>query len=303
MSQALLSQLNQLPLDRKVSIRGEEAWLCCPFHNSGMETTPSLKITLYGEFSDRYFCFACRKAGHFNEIAEIYKLEGIDSKFSSKDNVSFSFRHLTAYESEVSIDESKTFKWNDKYDWRGIPGWLMRKAKARVNKTSHPLVPPRVIFPVLVYDEKLGEVTATLNAPKRDSSGKKTEMSYVNSSGSWKNSSLFGHHLANLKRFQNKNLWIAEGPRDVLHLLASNCRAVGLLGSSCSEDQCELIRMLNPKKILVATDADEAGENAAESISDGLSDDFPLVRIRWKEGTDPCDYNSEYLRRIDRRYQ
>lgn len=301
MSDDLLNQIYKLPAHRKVSNRGDGILICCPFHGGGAERTPSCKISIEGEFKNRYFCFACRDSGHFNTIAEMYGLEGVDDKFSPNNSSGFSFKDMTK-KSYDEMPEERTFAWNIKYDWRTIPGKLVKRTGARVTQIKDATTDPRLIFPVKVYGETLGYVTALMNDPKRDSSGKKIELSYVNTKGDWKNGALFCHDLAKLDRFKGRNLWVVEGPRDTLHTLAGNVRAVGMLGSYLSPEQAELIRLLNPPRVMIATDGDDAGEKAAESIYDQLGDSLPISRIKWGKGKDPVDYPRQYIRKIDRRY-
>lgn len=63
------SVLSAMGLD--YSVRGEDAWLCCPFHE---EATPSFHIKLDGGL---YYCFGCSaKGGDLLELAKEYKKLG-----------------------------------------------------------------------------------------------------------------------------------------------------------------------------------------------------------------------------------
>ena len=301
MNYELIQQIEQLPYDRNSSIRSEGAWICCPFHGGGIETEPSMKIDISGEFHHTFYCFACHAKGHWNKIAELYGLDGLDTRFTPESSVlDFDFEDFANSDLNMSRDID-TFEWKENIPWRGISGKTVRKYKGRVSNVLHVLDDPYLLLPVTMGNQRVGEVRALTVEARRDKTGKKIQTSYKNSKGSWKQEYLFGFDQANKKRMRKRPLWIVEGPRDTLHVADAGCRVVGLLGSSLS-DRGDMIRLLDPPLILSATDDDEAGDNAHDSIEEELEDDFTIVRICWGNGRDPCDISKKQIRKKDAKW-
>ena len=233
-------------------------------------------------------CFGCHAKGHWNKIAEIYGLDGLDTRFTPESSVlDFNFEDFADADLNMSRDVD-TFEWKENIPWRGISGKTVRRYGGRVSNVLHVLDDPYLLLPVTMGGVRVGEVRALTVEPKRDKTGKKIQTSYKNSKGNWKQEYLLGYDQANLKIMRNRPLWIVEGPRDVLYTASTGCRTVGLLGSSLSQ-RGDMIRLLDPPLILSATDDDDAGESAHESIEEELENDFTIVRIRWGKGKDPCD--------------
>ena len=299
----------QHDLGMRTKANGDELWIRCPYHGGGRERTPSMRITISegSSFFLRAKCHGCGKFVHYNDIAEVYGLMKTDKNFKAIGVKGLNFRNKI--EKRIATEEGRDFKlstfdWPRDRDWRTIPGSVVIKNKGVLTDTRHDLEEPRLAFPVTVWKETKGYVYALLHDPKRDATGKKVEIAYINSPGPWKEQCVFGFDRARLllKKFPNYPLWLVEGPRDRLWLEAGKCIAVSTLGSSFSEEKAQLIKILNPHRLLVATDNDEAGNKLAAEVHDYLERSVPLTRIKWKEGQDPCDVTHKRLRKINERY-
>ena len=296
--------------DLALKIGTSDLWIRCPFHSGGREKTPSLRITIDdgSSFYQQCKCMGCGWGPHhYNELADHFGLAKTDKNFKALGTKRLGFRRKL--DKKVAEAEGRdfirsTFDWPIDREWRGIPGSIVLKNKAVLTEVRHDLEEPRLAFPVTLWGEVKGYVYAMIRDPKRDSDGNKLEVSYINSSGPWKEKCLFGYDLARklLKKHPNRPVWVVEGPRDVTHLQAANCIVVGCLGSSFSKEKAELIRMLNPKKLLVATDNDDAGNKLAATINGMLKHDIHLVRIKFKKGCDPVDTPRPKLKEINKRH-
>lgn len=293
--------------DRKVTIKNDGIWLCCPNpkHSGGMERTPSLRIKVEGtKYPNTFKCFGCEWKGHYNDIAKMLELEKVDKDFRPIGVRQLSFKERIKKDKFEAEFRRSTFKWPENRMWRGIKAKTIINRGAELTETDNALDEPRLIFPVKMWGEDVGYIYALINDPKRDEDGKKLEVSYLNSKGPWKEKSLFGFDEARrkLKKYPWKPLWLVEGPRDRFILIESGAIAVANIGSSFSNEKVELITLLNPHRLLVASDNDSAGNKLAASVHEKLHGKVSMTRIKFKEGEDPFDQGHKKLRKINERF-
>jgi 5S rRNA maturation endonuclease (ribonuclease M5) len=73
---------------------------------------------------------------------------------------------------------------------------------------------------------------------------------------------------------------IVEGPMDCVKLAEANiCYSVAILGSSISQQQCTFIKKCNIDTVIIATDNDEGGEIARDSIIKYLGKNYKYINI------------------------
>lgn len=301
MSILLSQKILELPADRKVTIKGGDAWICCPYHSGGFERTPSCKITLNGQHAGVFYCFGCHEKGHYNQIADKFKVSRLDGDGpSGATSMLFDFRKMKSQNDQEVFEPEMTFDWNPKVSWRGIDGQVVSDFSGKVfeYRNADKVTENRLYLPVFLDKETIvGSITALCRDPLRDRSGSKIEKSYINSKGHWRGNSLYGYHLACMKKYAGKPLVLVEGPRDTMHTYATGHRVCGVLGSALTENQSDLIRLMDDVPfIIAATDGGEAGNHAAESIRDLLQPDLKVVRLKFPEDKDPCDYSVDKLR-------
>lgn len=95
-----------------------------------------------------------------------------------------------------------------------------------------------------------------------------------------KQNHLFNYWIAKTCINNNHTLIITEGPTDCIRLEeAGICNSVAILGSSISQQQCTFIKRCNINKIIIATDNDEGGEIASESIIKNLGKDYEYSKL------------------------
>ena len=279
----ILSEL--FKTDRQPTVKNDGIWIRCtnPEHSGGQERTPSLRIRVENtKYPNTFWCFGCGWKGHYNDIAKMLGLQKIDKDFRPVGFRKLSFREKQKTQS-ISQFKSSTFKWPDDKEWRGVKGKTINRYGAELSDIRHDLEEPRLIFPVKMWGENVGYIYAMIRDSQRDENGRKLEKSYINSSGPWKEKALFGFDRARrlLKKYPDYPLWIVEGPRDVFHVSEAGCIVVGNIGSSFSKEKADLIVILNPKRLLVASDADSAGNKLAASVKEHMKGRVSLTRIKF----------------------
>lgn len=99
---------------------------------------------------------------------------------------------------------------------------------------------------------------------------------------------------------RNHSIIITEGPTDCIKLAeAGICNSVALLGSSISWHQSTFIKKCNINKIIIATDNDEGGEVAKESIIKNLGKNYTYTNIELPMN-DLGDMNTKQIQELFR---
>lgn len=286
----VLSQINSLSSRFDPKNKGDHVMVKCPFHAGGNERTPSCGINLskpripVGVFN----CLACKTNGSWNKFAAATGLKGFKAADQINDVYSFTI-------SDTSKKENQKIK---KEDYNNLPYWpknkIWRKIEPRIVRLYEGSLPENpwfeddfLYFPVVINNDYVGGIYA------RKIVSKKTKAeglpSYINTSGAWMKQALFGYNIA---KKQRGPLWIEEGPRDVMKTRQVGGRAVGLCGAYISDRKIRLIEALDPPVIVIATDPDEAGNKARETLKKKLSN-FPLIDAEFPNNYDPGNFTKK----------
>ena len=266
--------------NRKAHVKGNTIWLCCPYHGGGGEVEPSCKVNLDEGSKDKlkFYCFGCRKKGHYNLLAETLGLEQIETDYEQTGRRTLRFKEVEA-DGPIEVPD-KSFAWNKNFMWRNISGKLLNKIGGRALPARQVHEDPRLWLPSINQGEIVGYITCL----PRPVEGSPT---YLNSPGTWRNSSLFMLDYVKETFDRSYPLTIVEGPRDCLHLLQNGVPAVAVLGSYLSEEQKELLVHWQPRYVLAGSDGDSAGDLLKDSILE-LGDRFPCYNLNWGHKKDPC---------------
>ena len=260
----VIQQLQRLRGYKKMASGG---WMMvqCPFHD---DNSPSCGVRIAEPNIGVFNCLACEAKGGWNKFAEKTGLETIKEWNKAPDVESL----VTAQLDDQLLGESgTTFKqvlrtfdcleatlWPERIDWRGFPGWFMRKLGAHIIN-DYRADSVSALFPVKVAGKVRGGVKASFVKDERN----KRALAYVTSSGPWaQDYGLFPYVYARSLVRKNKTRFvvICEGPRDAMRLCLNGIPAVSVLGAKNFTDRKLLfVIALNVDCIYVMPDSDKAG--------------------------------------------
>jgi hypothetical protein len=281
----------------------------CPFHK---ETQPSLYINLdphnRGTGIGGYYCFGCRARssthGGWNGLANLLGLANVDE--TQGQVTTYVRREIPVEELHDPDDgwdvEELLQKWNcgfhtpwpTEQNWRGVPGWLVRKIGGWLSLDE------QYEQQVCVLPQWNGDVlTGAVKARCRITS--KTRLKYISSPGEWvKTHALFPFHTVEtmLERREDRSVFLVEGPRDAIRLIGCGLPALALLGTNnWSTEKRDLLMTLGPDRVFVAFDNDGAGQGAYDLVMPTLKDFVHRTRIRF-EGAGKIDPGSVPVQQI-----
>lgn len=281
----VVTQLRKLPQSRGLTFKGQNAWIRCPHHSKGRENTPSLSINLENKSVPigTFHCLSCGVHGNYNKIAKDLGIKELKN-ISDYDGDYIEISNKDEEEFFGSLEENSTKNmqnWDPKVNWRGISGKLLHKigAKLEYNNIGKD---NQLYLPISVFGEEIGGINCILD---RKSSKIRA---YFNSSDLKSKKALFPYDY--VKKRNKGIIIISEGPRDVLNLNQYGLSALAILGTrSWSDYKKDLILSLNPKKIILALDPDEAGEKATRRIYRDFKNFVKVTVLKLPKGKDPAD--------------
>lgn len=273
--------LQSLSSNWGMTIRGDRAFIRCPFHrkNGKLERTPSFCINLSSRKggSGQGHCFGCGVNKSWKEIAKALKISG---------NIDFD---LTSSHSRTKTRKSWTtvfIDWDPAKKWRGISGKLLAYLKAKAFTSGGV---DWVRIPCWQNKEQIGYVDCRVNRAKG-------QQGYLNSEGPWVASALFGFDLA--KKLGRKAVVIVEGPRDALNLLQHKVPAVAILGTSNIKKQKIELLLANWEYVICGFDPDDAGDVATAKLKQLVGIRAKIKYLEFEEGCDAADLSKSEIDEI-----
>lgn len=299
------TECEKMPPDRQHYFKHSgDCWICCPYHSGGQENTPSFKINLDPRAPvppGQFYCFGCKTKGDWNTLAELFDLRSIrksQMQEASADDAYLKRRFISLDDAQVP-DLRQMAPWSPDVDWRNIPGHVVNRYYGRSTAFGKKAI---LYLPVFVYGEHVGGIQAVLVRDRNERwarNGKnwrlQKQKAYINTSGDWSHSALFGYDQA--VEMRSEPLWVVEGPRDTMWINANGGRAVGLIGSAVTEAKINLIRDLDPPCLLIATDPDDAGEIAADRLFEAFENEMPVHQFPFKADTDAAELKPRVIER------
>lgn len=260
----IAQQLQKLRGYKKLASNG---WMMvqCPFHD---DNSPSCGVRIAEPNLGVFNCLGCDAKGGWNKFAEKTGLEKIKGWNKAPDAAEI----INAQLDEQLLGEAgTTFKqvmrtfgameatlWPERIDWRGFPGWFMRKLGAHIISDRY-ADSVSALFPVKVAGKVRGGVKAAFVKDARN----KRSMTYVTSNGPWaQDFGLFPYVYARslVRKKKNRFVVICEGPRDAMRLCLNGIPAVSVLGAKNFTDRKLLfVIALNVDAVYVMPDSDKAG--------------------------------------------
>lgn len=242
-----------------VSRNGEEAMALCPFHQ---DSSPSFSInTKRGIWN----CFSGCGSGNFDQL-----LERLDAGHIQYDKVALEERRRKV-ERELPpvFDVTEWPKANDN-------PFLRRKFVGQDEIDKWNIRLSAVGFAIQIYDIDNNPVGHVERFIELGQAGNK----YRYSRGFPKSRHLFGiqHYDFNEEKFAV----LVEGIFDVvnMHRIGVTC-TLGIMGTSISNFQIQLLKNLQIEKIMVVMDNDEPGLKGALKVAYDLAEDFEVYLPEW----------------------
>lgn len=290
------SLLACLPEDRSPQVRGDNIWICCPWHAGGRETTPSLSINVSSDKFQIGFwhCFGCGKSGMWNTLAQALRLPPAALlPVATPINDALRTRLLGSKRVESFNTDELTGAWTG--DWRGIRGDLLKELGA-VSAFLVKYSESRIKLPVVIDGNLQGAIYA---------SPVKTSRSYLYSPGSWIEGAVFpyDHVRRMLKTVRRRVILIGEGPRDALNPIQYGLPALAILATQARTFTAKVghVMALEPDLVLIATDPDEAGVKAAKRLAAAFKGLCRTVRLRMGD-MDPGEFSADIVRDLKKEF-
>ena len=255
--------------------------VCCPFHN---DSNPSGRISHdigNPRFVGSYKCYACGDPMRWDDFAtqtglepfrqvEETRVPAIPVDYLDDTLIGTDKTQYIKEEMELFPLDKRGAKLLDleTTEWRGFSFSFLRELGAEVcaiddkyGRTHHYLY-----LPAYVNGKLRGYIKALPHKVK-------DMTSYINASGGWsKKYGLwpFDYVSDMLKSMKTKTVVLVEGPRDAMRLIRDGIPALCILGTqSWSSHKILLLETLEPTKIILCFDGDDAGKKATKLVYSG----------------------------------
>ena len=257
---------NGIPLINKIKDTGKDIMVTCPYHKDGQERRPSAGIRK----SDGLFhCLAC---GEIHSLPEV-----ISACFGKNDIGVFGWQWLLKNFATVSIRERKSITLDCSRQKKGMEKEYVSEQELDKYRYTHPYMYERGLTDEVIelFDIGYDKETDCLTFPIRDIDGNTLFVARRNVKTKFFNypagveKPLYGLYEITQKRLQDwesiKEIIVTESMLDALSFWTIGKYAVALNGVG-NELQFKQLRELPCRKIILATDSDEAGMRARYRI-------------------------------------
>jgi len=244
----------------------------CPFCGADKPRDAAHRSLSLNVQTSRWICHRCGERGLLNDFGAISRNQamqpaatmGVRCNASRFPENSFDWQRAWAKSANLSDSPGAAY-----IQQRGVPVALARLSGVRYSPRWY--WRPAVLFPICDQSEKLvavsGRFISERNALKTMTGGAKS-LGVFSTAGA----------------LRSKVIAIAEGPMDALSLAFCHLPAVAMMGTNWPE---WLPKAIASKQVLIATDADTAGDEVAGRLMEALAADTPhLLRLRPTIGKD-----------------
>ena len=246
----------------------EQVMISCPFHDD-RRVSCSLNLDL-----GLWICFAGCGQGSLKGF--IFKLSGksweelsyelddnLDIQCTELDSV-FLEQELEDGYREVGYEEPENLMEVPNNHWiydRGFTKQLVLEWDCKVNQYLDFMIPAKN-----ADNEVLGWISRRLQANPK----------YLFSRGFKKSQTLFGiNHIK-----EEQELYIVEGALDCMWLQQHGYASVGVLGANLSKKQIDLLGEINPSRVVLALDNDDAGGKGMQKATLDINERFLISYLR-----------------------
>ena len=254
----------------KLSRKGDELYLACPFHSNGQERTPSASFKLKGEHLGEFYCFGCKTRGYLSSI--LTKLFGSKTKallwlqenFKTLDIDKKRDVHKVALEApsvtqEFELPLTLLDNHTSYFSSRGIPDELVKKYRLMYSPKRD-----AIIFPVWEENKIIFY-----------------QIRYLSSNASLKwyipegaTAKVFGKEFIK----PTGPVYVCESCFNALTFAKFGYNACAMFGARYDDTRFELLDLSN-MKFIIAYDGDDAGRKNAKELAKFLKKSGRLVEI------------------------
>jgi len=311
----------------KIRKTGDEISCSCPFssnHKRG-DRRPSFGSKIDSESSSPYNCFSCGERGTMEGLAIQSGNSDLVPDYKPRKITKTTWNHTSKKNDQFGVVKGeRKVLFKDVYlkpflgvlsgfiKKRGITVETAKKWELGLDERFH-----RAIFTVREHTGHLAvvigrDVTGDPNRSKYsnyvlDTVEKELIPYYPRSRpreqfiGPTKKFFLYGEHIiwkeAKNPESVGKDLFVVEGPMDVLAMWQFGYMALGAMGSYPSSYQIEKMVSMVPRRgrLVVMADGDKAGEILTEGIAKGVGRRVPVYDANLDPGMDPSDSSREEI--------
>jgi 5S rRNA maturation endonuclease (ribonuclease M5) len=268
----------------------------CPFHqHSGQKMKLGFSRTSGG-----MHCWVCKKKGHWNEYAELKRLQG----FAVNDPRLQDFEALKRQFDELLVEKPVTSpEWLEPWRgrWRGLDGDFLRSIPSYIwlDEASGG---KRILWPCYMDGQFRGCMAARLHPDTWPKTRNLVGMDATRILFP------FDHPLVR----ESRSVCLVEGQFDALRLLSRGVPTVSIMGTgNWNVHKLNRLAARGVERIVLCMDGDVAGELAQDEIAEAARNRFdvrtvplpnpsPEEQARGIESLDPGNCDERYLRLIGR---
>lgn len=281
--------------------RGKRVWLLCPWHEDHAPT--NFYVITSGRTAGLHFCFSCHKGGSLADL--VMRVRGCDYE-SAKAFIALLGKGYEPPKAKVRVVSRPVhigrfrFQMPDEILYEPLDQWV---TSARNEANRRRLTQAEIDKFKIGYAVD-GRLAGRIVLPWLDKNGIPAgysartfvddEPKYLTPHES-ENADLgvmFGEHLWDRKDL----VVVTEGAFNAIAVLRAvdNVDVAALGGSKLNTTQ--VIKFGTFKRMIVLTDPDPAGDDAAFQLRLFLGKNLPMVRLDLPEGKDAMDVKTSYLR-------
>lgn len=307
------SELNKAG-DRQPEEKSNSIFMICPNvnHSGGMERSASLRLNYSGRYAGRFKCYGCQWKGHWNDIADVLKLQKLNaaSHVDKEEEIINNSTYEDIMGCKKSVNESslpavkeREADWFADTDWRGIKGSTLCSINSLLVIEEYGYCKLRI--PAFLKGKRVGHITASLIKPTNKNFPSYLESKHRISNTPWSYViPLFYDRAKNQLKKNNGTLFIVEGPRDALRLIENGINAIALLGTEkVSPKKINKIVSLNANRYVIMMDGDSAGDKASDKLQEELSKKYATFSVvNLPDGVDPFDLPHKTIKKLKKAY-
>ena len=285
---------------------GNNVMFTCPFHAEGHEHKPScgisqVEVTRHGNVypEGTVHCFTCG----YSATLELF----VSNILGYNDGGLYGYKWLIQNYVSIAYEKREPMHLDMKRNKEiQEPTAFISEKVLQENRFTHPYMYKRKLTgrSINYFDIGFEKETNCITFPVKDLEGKVVffyrrsvnSKFFVNIIDTPRGEYLYGLFQAyqNMDKFICKELWICESPIDAITAWQHGKLCVAAFTTSITEIQIELLKQFPFRKLVIATDNDQAGDLAYKKIYKALKSFKLIERLSFpKDRKDLNEFNDE----------